>query len=209
MNTVNTKQVDKKAYEFEHYSYESRWVSYYHQLREVFRRTPKSVLEIGLGDGVLGSFLRQNSDIEYKSMDIADDLHPDIVGSVLSIPVADKSFDMVVAFEVLEHIPFDDFSKALGEMRRVSRKYVLLSLSHPGPVTKLNFKVPFVPEVKVAVKIPFAQKHVFNGEHYWEIGKRGFSASRIRSALKEYFSIEDEFVPYGNQYHRFFVLKIK
>lgn len=98
MNTV--MQVRKSNYNFNKYAFEGRFVSYYWQLKEVLAQNPSSVLEVGVGDGVFGDFIRNNTSVSYISVDIAEDLRPDVVGSVLALPFPDKSFDVVCAFEV-------------------------------------------------------------------------------------------------------------
>lgn len=185
-----------------------RWSSYHYQLREIFSATPTSVLEIGVGDRVVGNVLKAH-DIAYTSADIADDLLPDVVADVTALPFNEGSFDVVCAFEVLEHLPFEKFDLALTELARVSRRKVLLSLPHFGPSIRCELKVPFLPQVRFAWKAPFPKAHVFNGQHYWELGKRGFPPRRIRDILSTHFSIEKEFVPFENQYHHFFVLRKK
>lgn len=201
------KQVDKQAYEFERYSHPGRWVSYYHQIKEVLRLNPKSVIEIGSGDGVFKSYLKENTAIEYTNVDVAGDLHPDVVGNVLALPFPDASYDVVCAFEVLEHVPFEDFEKALLEMSRVSRFFVILSLPHFGPPIQFLLKLPLLKEIRFSWKIPFPQKHIFNGQHYWEIGKQGYSIKNIRAILEKHYEIIEDFAPFENQYHHFFVLK--
>lgn len=200
------KQVDKSAYTFTKYCYPERWASYYYQLREVIAQNPSSLLEVGGGDGVFREYIKTNTDIAYQNLDIAEDLNPDVVGSVEQIPLPDRSVDMVVAFQVLEHLPFEKFEQTLSELGRVSRGAVIISLPHFGPPITCSFKVPFLPEFRFAFKIPFPRKHTFNGQHYWEIGKRGYSAGRIRGIIRKHFSIKKEFVPFENQYHHFYVL---
>jgi Methylase involved in ubiquinone/menaquinone biosynthesis len=199
----------KNAYVFLKYSYPSRWASYFYQLREVLNLNPESVLEVGVGDRVFGSYLLNNSNVQYKSVDFSEDLHPDIVGSVTKLPVSDESFDLVCAFEVLEHVPFEYFETALKELARVSKKNVVLSLPHFGPSVQLLLKIPLLPKIQFAIKIPFAKRHIFNGRHYWEIGKRNYSLSRIVFILEKYFIVKKQFVPFENQYHHFFVLEKK
>lgn len=201
------KQVGRDAYEFSRYCYPDRWASYYYQLREIIEQKPSSVLEIGTGDGVLKQYLLNNTSITYQNLDIAEDLNPDIVGSVENIPLPDNSADVVVAYEILEHLPYDKFEKAVSELRRVSNGVVIISLPHFGPTVKFSFKIPFLPEVRIAFKIPFPKQHIFNGEHYWEIGKEGYPVRKIHSILKKYFTIQKEFIPFENQYHHFFILK--
>lgn len=200
------KQVDKQHYNFTRYSHKGRWVSYYHQLDTLLKYDPASVVEVGVGDGVVGHYLKQNTNVRYVSVDIDPELHPDIVGSILNIPLESKSEDIVCAFEVLEHLPFEQLESALQEMARVSRKYVIFSVPHFGPPMQFLFKIPFI-KIQYAFKIPWPIQHVFNGQHYWEIGKRGFSLFKIKSILRKHFSIVDDFVPFENQYHHFFVLQ--
>lgn len=201
------KQVNKDHYDFKKYSHPDRWVSYFNQINETLASQAGSVLEIGVGDKVFGSYLKNNTTINYSSLDIAEDLNPDFIGSVTSIPIGDNSFDAVCAFEVLEHLPFECFDRALMELSRVSKKTVIISLPHFGPAIKFLFKVPFLPTIRFAIKIPFHKTHTFNGEHYWEIGKKDYSLSAIKKIINNHYSIKKHFVPFENQYHHFFVLE--
>jgi SAM-dependent methyltransferase len=205
------QQVDKKHYSFERYFFPGRWMSYYYQTKELAKRADiKNVLDIGPGTTFLKDVLKiHRSDIEYKTLDIAEDLSPDYLGGITEIPLKDMSYDAVCAFQVLEHIEFIDVEKALAEMSRVSRKYIFISLPHFGPSVELLFKLPFISRIKIAWKVPFPMKHIFKGQHYWEIGKRGYSASKVRELLNKHFILIDEYVPFENQYHHFYLLEKK
>ncbi|MCH7883414.1 class I SAM-dependent methyltransferase [Patescibacteria group bacterium] len=201
------KQGDKIVYAFGKYTREDRWASYYYQIREILEVNPSTLLEVGIGEGVLMGYLKSNTNISYTSLDVADDLHPDVVGNVTKIPFTDSSFDTVCAFEVLEHLPFEHFELALQELKRVSKKHVVISLPHFGPPVLFLLKLPFLRRIQIAFKIPYPQKHVFNGQHHWEIGKKSFPQRRIRKTIRKYFSIIKEFIPFENQYHHFFILE--
>lgn len=201
------KQVDKAHYEFSHYGFEERFSSYYWQLSDTLALNPSSVLEVGVGDKVFGNFLKSNTDVSYQSLDVAEDLKPDVVGSILALPFADKSFDVACAFEVLEHLPFENFDKAVSELARVARTHVIISVPHFGPMISFSLKIPFIPRIRFAFKLPFPRKHVFNGQHYWEIGKQGFPVSKIRAALGKYGSIVSDYIPFNSPYHHFFTIK--
>lgn len=201
-------QVDASNYRFGAYAFEGRFVSYYWQLKEILALKPSSVLEVGVGDRVFGNFIKDNTAVAYTSADIAGDLHPDVVGSVLALPFADQSFDVACAFEVLEHLPFKKFDRALGELCRVARTHVVISVPHFGPMLSFSLKVPFLPQMRVALKIPFPQTHIYNGQHYWEIGKRGYPARKVRGMVRNRGEVIRDFVPFGNPYHHFFVLKV-
>lgn len=203
------KQVDKDAYQFEKYAEEERFVSYHTQLTEIMRVKPESVLEIGVGDRVVGSYLKNNTGIAYTSADIADDVSADVIASVTKLPFPDKSFDVSCAFEVLEHLPFDQFQPALTELARVAKTHVLISVPHFGPMLSLAFKIPFLSRVRLAYKIPYPKAHAFNGQHYWEIGKHGYPVSRIRAELEKHGNITRDFIPFESSYHHFFTLELR
>ena len=201
------KQVDKNHYKFEKYSHLGRFASYFYQLKEVLNLNPQSILEVGVGDKVFGEYIKNNTSISYKSLDVAEDLLPDIVGSILSIPIKDKEFDVVCVFEVLEHLHFDQFEEAMQELHRVSNKNVVISVPHFGPPIKFMLKIPFLPEIKFALKIPFYKEHDFKGEHYWELGKKDYPVLKILKILNKNFKVLKHFVPFENQYHHFFILE--
>ncbi len=199
-------QIAKHEYTFEKYTGIDRFSSYWYQLREIMAAKPQSLLEVGVGEAVVANYLKAMTNVAYTSADFAEDLSPDVVADVRALPFADNAYDLVCAFEVLEHLPFDDFEKAVSELVRVTKHRVIISLPHFGPPLLLRFKLPFLPEVSLAWKIPYPKTHVWNGQHYWEIGKKGYPVSRIRAAVKKHGILVKEFIPFENQYHHFFVL---
>lgn len=203
------KQVDKKHYSFHKYCDEERFDSYWYQLHEILKTEPRSVLEIGVGDKVVENYLENNTDIEYTGVDIASDLSPDVIADVTKLPFADGSFDTVCAFEVLEHLPFDRFLFALEEMRRVAMKRVIISLPHWGRHFSVEIRLPFFKKIRWQHKFNFWPiKHIFAGEHYWEIGKDGYSLESIKKTiLTTGLMVLEDYIAFNSPYHHFFVLE--
>lgn len=197
-----------KDYSFQKYDSKNRWLSYWYQIKAVLDLQPASVLEVGVGNRTVSNYLK-NIGLQVTTLDIETSLRLDIVADVLNMPLQDSSFDVILCAEVLEHLPFESFEKALVELQRVSRKYVVLSLPHFGHSLKFSFKIPFIKEKQMAVRFPFPIKHQKNGEHYWEIGKKGYSPSRIRQIINKFFIIKRDFIPFENQYHHFYILEKK
>ena len=107
-------QVKKSHYFSSDYDSKERFISYWYQINEIITLEPHNILEVGVGNGFLSCYLK---DRNYKvtTLDVDKKLKPDVVGSVLSMTFSSYSFDVIACYEVLEHLPYDSFSKALGE----------------------------------------------------------------------------------------------
>jgi SAM-dependent methyltransferase len=97
---------------------------------EPYAGTPERLLDVGSADGPSVGWL---SAAEKVSLDLDPrGLRPPsgICGSMLALPFADGAFDVVSAFDVLEHC--DPESVALAELHRVLRPGGRLLLSVPA-----------------------------------------------------------------------------
>jgi ubiquinone/menaquinone biosynthesis C-methylase UbiE len=206
---MNNAQVDKSHYRFDKYYSIDRWSSYYYQIKEILSTNPKSVLEIGAGTYIVRDTILKSYNCSYVTIDHDPELKPDKVGRIDKLPFGDASFDTVCVFQVLEHIPFNLFEKSLLEIHRVSKDNAIVSLPHFGPMISFSLKIPFLPKFRFAIKIPYYRKHIFNGQHYWEIGKRGYPQRLIKNILQKHFEIKDEYILFQNPYHHFYILKKK
>jgi ubiquinone/menaquinone biosynthesis C-methylase UbiE len=206
------KQVESAHYEFINYVNKERWDSFYYQITEILSIQAASVLEIGVGSGILGTILKKIG-CPYESMDIDAELHPDHIGSVLQMPFLDKTYDAVVCFQVLEHLPYDCFETALHELFRIAKKAVVISLPNSGRFWKYSLYIPKVGSKNILIRRPFAKKQnaVFTSEHYWEINQKGFELKVIRSTIenlaeKHCFVLKKDYSVWENPYHHFFKL---
>ncbi len=176
-------QVDSDHYFVPSYLDAARWASYWHQIEAVIQLHGKAVLEIGVGNGIVRDSL-QKLGFAVQTVDIDPALLPDVVGSVTSIPLPDASVDTVLAAEILEHIAWGDLDAALGEIRRVMRHGAVVSVPNAGYTLACEWKLPLLPRQRWIWRLPhFWKNHHFDGEHYWELGKKGYSAARFREAL--------------------------
>ena len=89
--------------------------------------SPRRILEIGVGEGQVMSRVRERfPGVPLVGLDLPDDSLreewrvqglPCMFGDATTLPFPDDSFDLVLAIEVLEHVPGPD--AALGELARV------------------------------------------------------------------------------------------
>lgn len=200
-------QVPSSHYDFRQYVDKARWASYWHQVDEIVACKPETVLEIGGGGGILRSILRCLG-IRAETADVDPDLLPDHIASVTALPFPDNSYDLIACFQVLEHLPFEQFTAAASELARVSRRHVILSLPNAAILYSIVFRLPKIGFRRIDIPKPFVglQQHRFNGEHYWELGKRGFPPERIVSALEQAgLNVVRTFRVPENSYHQFFI----
>jgi len=202
-------QVNPNHYSGSPYESKERFISYWHQINEIILLKPLLLLDIGIGNGFVSRYLREHN-LNVTTLDNNHDLHPDAVGSVLSIPFCDECFDVVSCCEVLEHLPYSVFSDALKEMRRVSRNYVILSLPDVTTIYKINLELPRIQSIKKLIIHPFhrPKDHLFDGQHYWEIGKTGYSREKIDDDIKRSgIKIINTYRIFEFTYHRIYLLK--
>lgn len=203
------QQVGREAYfgggNYEHFG---RWASYYYQAKNIVKTQPSKILEIGIGNGIASGYLKSQG-FDVTTADFAADLHPDVVADVTNLPFPDNSFDTVSCCEVLEHLPFSESLKGLAEIRRVAKKYAVISLpDHRRVVFSMRIKLPLMQEKGFIIRMPSFKKHVFDGQHYWEIGKSDFPLAKIKKAISETgFKIEKDFTIPENPLVHFFILK--
>jgi SAM-dependent methyltransferase len=203
---VAEKQVDASHYAFGGYMTKQRWISVWHQLNEIIRRQPGTVLEIGPGAGVFKHAAGLYG-IAVETLDLDPELKPDHVGSATEMPFADGSYDVVCAFQVLEHLPYEASLQAFAEMSRVARKTVIISLPDAMPMWRFAFRIPRFGERQLLLRRPFfrPRPHVFDGEHHWEINKTGYPFDRILRDLSRIRPLDNTFRVPENPYHRFLV----
>ena len=118
---------------------------YYDRLRLALNLAPsekgKKILDAGTGSGFLLPSLAMYGDVtavdhSQEYLDRTEKLiqHerlsvPLFKASVLDLPFADESFDLVFCLSVMEHI--HDLSKAVGELKRVLKKDGVLMVGVP------------------------------------------------------------------------------
>lgn len=203
-----SKQVDLSHYAFSRYMSKERWASMWHQLDEIQSLKPTRVLEVGPGPGLF-KVVAKTFGISVETLDLDSDLKPDHVGSATAMPFEDATYDAVCAFQMLEHLPYDVSLRAFGEMARVSRRHVVISLPDARTVWRYQFYVPKVGARCFLVPRPqfTAPAHEFDGQHYWEINKRNYPLTRVIADFSQYIRLVKTYRVAENSSHRFFVFE--
>lgn len=207
-------QQNSKDYNLTSYDDKGRFLSYYYQVKFLTGLNPESILEIGVGNKTLVNYLRQHN-FKIHSCDIDKNLNPDYVGDIRNLPFKDNEFDVVCAFQIIEHIPWEDVPKALSELRRVSKKHVIISIPFTAVTVDMVFKSSIFMHLfgtwtfNFLINLEFiTRKWKYDKVHYWEMGKKNYPRKMVRKLIKQYFNVlKEEKVELSYQY--FFVLENK
>ncbi|MFW5703641.1 MAG: UMP kinase [Patescibacteria group bacterium] len=108
-------------------------INWYRAFLIRFFLNPKKCLDVGCGTGQLIKHLRAfgvdayGIDISKNAIDLVDkEVKPYVKeGSITKLPYKQGEFDLVITYDVLQHIEQSKIRKAIQELIRVSNKYVL------------------------------------------------------------------------------------
>jgi cyclopropane fatty-acyl-phospholipid synthase-like methyltransferase len=177
-------QVEPELYFTPEYCHPQRFASFGYQVHEALSARPGSILEIGIGSGIVAQTLRACG-VQVTTLDLDPALRPSVAGSVTDLPFATESFDVVLCCEVLEHLPYERAEHALGELARVTRRRLLISVPDKTRHYRFEITLPKFGRLRRWVVLPHLRPlvHHFNGHHYWELGRRDYSVKRMCTSI--------------------------
>lgn len=159
-------------------------------------KNARNILIVGPGHGLDTNILKWCG-YTVTTFDIDKIFQPDVIGSVHDLGMFnDNAFDVAIASHVLEHLPVYYLDMCISELARVA-KYSLIYL----PIAGWHFQIRCMFGFKNidlswffdffnyfdkpdGLKLKYCQ-----GQHYWEIGRRGFRVKDIVIRLKKQFEI--------------------
>lgn len=101
----------------------------------------KIVADIGSGRGIFFDRLKKKGfkvfGLEPSGFIVNSLKSPFIIrGTCDAIPFADNLFDLVFCLDVLEHIPEGLIKESLSELRRISKKYLIISAAYHDDIVE-------------------------------------------------------------------------
>lgn len=172
------------SFEKEYYDFERFWnnseYSYKINIEKIritfdyIQNDIKNLLDAACGNGIFTNMaLERFPDIKIIAFDRSETALKYVkaekfAGSIDAIPFPDSSFDCVIAHDVIEHLPVDVYSKALHELSRVSKKYIIIA-------------VPFEEDLEDNISRCPSCKTIFNNDLHF----RSFSKSKMKTLFSE------------------------
>lgn len=145
---------------------------YYHQAELVYKNCSRSesLLEIGVGTGLLSDLLKKRG-WNVWTLDIDSEKHPDYCGSALDFDYCAIGADVVLAFEIFEHIPYSTFEKTIKKISESAVKRLYFSLPW-NERTLINFslKLPKLQRIEWSFAVGIGS--ISTESHFWELARK-------------------------------------
>ena len=176
------------------------------QVQQLWHLRPRRVLEIGIGNGFVSTFLRQ-AGIEVVTADINPALKPDICAPLSDLPsrLRGERFDVVSCCEVLEHMPFDQFDGNLHTLASLATNAFVSLPGHSvwaGLSGRLGVHNRFI-NVHLGLRIP-NRRRLTDG-HFWEIDSRWATRrGALVQGMRRHFARVEHGVFPMHRYHYYF-----
>jgi len=134
-NATKVVTLGKSPFNYSDYSPE-RFIHYYQQIMHVLRFAPNAMLEIGPGDHTVTDFLRRKG-INVETYDNDEALSPTYLGDIRQPLLINKTYDLILASEVLEHMNIKWLSQTLSYIKKNMADDGILLVSIPYSTVRL------------------------------------------------------------------------
>jgi SAM-dependent methyltransferase len=118
------------------------------KIQKVLDIIPESVdtiVDIGCGNGVITNVLGKSFDVtavDRSEKALCFVQTKKVVSGADNIPLPNASFDMVFSSEMLEHLEDGIFKKSVAEMKRLTKKYIFITVPNDENPDKLSIQCP-------------------------------------------------------------------
>ena len=160
------------------------WLSYWHQIKLMLEslEAKDSMIELGIGSGFTSNYLRSKN-IDVLTVDIDKNKSPDIVSDAISFKPK-KNYDHFCAFEVFEHMKFEEMENVLKNIKSKIDKNIFISV----PIykkTPINIELKFKSYWKsITVKTP--KTSIIDPHHQWELNYKDITEEKLISVFEHH-----------------------
>lgn len=160
------------------------WIFYWNQIRILHSKLAPGdhVLEIGVGTRFTANYLKSKG-YKVTTIDIDPEKQPDIVANIVEYEFV-ENYDYVIAFEVFEHIPFDEFRDVLKKINKICNKQLILSLPR-NEKAWLQMSVELPGSNKFNFRIATKRNKIITKHHHWEVDFGRYSNTFLRKVFAE------------------------
>lgn len=186
------------------------WELYWKQQKVMskYLNPNSSLVEMGVGSGFCANYLRSKGH-KIRTIDIDASKKPDVVCNLKNW-IPDFQYDGFLAFEIFEHVPFNDLYPSINNLSKAKVNFLYISV----PFNTMNRRNIVSFEVKIAnwkekrfeFRYPFfGSTKIRTPAHHWELGKDGITLEKY---LKIFTDNDYKIIEKVSYRHRFFLVAV-
>ena len=124
---LTKKSLGTSSWEEANNEFKLKWEKYGHSnegksyLNKILSLKPESILDIGCGHNEMVQDLKKSGIEKSTGLDCSCE-NADIIASAHDLPIEDDSFDLVISFDCMEHIPAEEIDQCFSEFARVGKR---------------------------------------------------------------------------------------
>ncbi len=171
------------------YSFSSDWITrfeseehwlLYRQQQFMIHKVAKegdNFLEIGPGTGFCSGYLRGKG-FNVTTIDIDEAKKPDIVANITTY-VPEKRYDHIIAFEILEHIPYEECLKSLKTLSSYCKYFTISVPYNEERLIRARLSLPIIKHTSFSITLP--KSKISEPNHFWEVNHGKQSEKKVIS----------------------------
>ncbi|HOY31328.1 MAG TPA: class I SAM-dependent methyltransferase [Bacteroidales bacterium] len=104
-----------------------------------------SIIDVGCGNGIITNELGEKYrvlGVDRSANALAHVKTEKLQASSDQIPLPDASFDMALSSEMIEHLDDETLKKTIGEIKRLSKKYIFITVPNNENLNKFQIHCP-------------------------------------------------------------------
>jgi len=144
---------------------------YWNQANLVYTHCSRvqNILEIGVGTSLLSDLLKRRG-WSLSTLDIDQEKNPDFCESAADFDYAAHKVDVVLAFEIFEHIPFSTFEKVIKKLSSFNVQSIYFSLPWcERQIVALSLKLPRLQKLNLSYAL--TKRSITTEAHFWELSR--------------------------------------
>ena len=145
MDTIDNKKLYEINENWKKFQLDQRMKEKIEILHSIIPDNVESILDVGCGNGLITNVLRQKFKIigldrSFAALKFVQGLK--VSGNITNLPLKSNSVDLTMASELLEHLDDKTLNDALGEIQRIAKTYILISVPNREMLEKNAIKCP-------------------------------------------------------------------
>lgn len=115
------------------------------RLLDIIPYDVSTIIDIGCGNGAITNVIGEKYDVtavDRSANALKNVKTKKVRASSDSIPFEDDSFDMVFSSELLEHLPNETLNETISEFKRLTKKYIFITVPNDENPDKLSIVCP-------------------------------------------------------------------